>query len=141
MLTKTSKVFFISPLSGLLRDPLLTCGVFPGQQSSSWLMNMFAFITSCGCLPLTLYIIYGSQSRFALDTVLVTLHTIPCTLHPSPFTRSCCRANMARVRQLRLDPGLGFQVQVPKTFFKVFSFSSAQGYLAHKKKPPFLRPP
>ena len=27
-----------------------------------------------------------------------------------------CRANMARVRQLRPDSGLGFQVKVPKTF-------------------------
>ena len=31
MLTNTPKVFVSSPLKGLLRDQLLTFGVFPGQ--------------------------------------------------------------------------------------------------------------
>jgi hypothetical protein len=35
LLANTPKVSVSSPLSGLLRDQLLACGVFPGQYSNN----------------------------------------------------------------------------------------------------------
>ena len=71
----------------------------------------------------------------ALHPTPYTLHPTPYTLHPTPYTlhptswtlhptpygrvgrvRTCCRANLAHVRQSRTDSGIGFQVKVFQMF-------------------------
>jgi hypothetical protein len=65
-----------SPLSGLLRDQLLACGVFPGQYSNNWPMNLFAQIALCGPHYIQSLIIFGLEKVSTNEMLIRQLVTL-----------------------------------------------------------------